>query len=175
MINYLSPWTFVIVSGIASSETVRPNLADGEAEDFLKIRRLADEEQVKSPATAEVGHDDGIDGHGGKETTPGSLEFLWSGHQNEWMSFMLCVSVLGILTSAAFFTLTHLSLAQLAHCFTDSGLDVRPLLLSDCGMFSRTTIRQQEPHNIPYDPKNSCLIKWQQQGKSECIPLCART
>lgn len=76
MINYLSSWIYVIVSGIASSETVRPNLADGEAEDFLKIRRLADEEQVKGPATAEVGNNDGINGHGGKETTPGSLEFL---------------------------------------------------------------------------------------------------
>lgn len=52
------------------------NLADGEAEDFLEIRRLADEEQVEGPAAAEVGHDDGVDGHGGKETTPWSLEFL---------------------------------------------------------------------------------------------------
>lgn len=52
------------------------NLADGEAKDLLKIRRLADQEQVEGPAAAEVGHDDGIDGHGGKETTPRCLEFL---------------------------------------------------------------------------------------------------
>lgn len=91
------------------------------------------------------------------------------------MSFMLCVSVLDTLKLAACFTLTHLSHAQLAHCFTDRGLDVRPLLLSDCGMFSRTTIRQQEPHNIPYDPKNTCFIKWQQQEKVNALPLCGDT
>lgn len=53
-----------------------PNLADGEAKDFLKIRWLTDEEQVEGPAAAKVGHDDGIHGHGGEEVTPRGLEFL---------------------------------------------------------------------------------------------------
>ncbi|TNN57395.1 hypothetical protein EYF80_032364 [Liparis tanakae] len=50
------------------------NLADGEAKDLLKIGRLADQEQVEGPAAAEVGHDDGIDRHGGEETTPRYLK-----------------------------------------------------------------------------------------------------
>lgn len=58
----------------AAGET--PNLADGEAKDFLEIRRLTDEQEVEGPAAAEVGHDDGVDGHGGKEMTPRGLEFL---------------------------------------------------------------------------------------------------
>lgn len=52
------------------------NLADGEAKDFLKISRLTDEEQVKGPATTEVGHNYGVDRHGSEESTPRSLEFL---------------------------------------------------------------------------------------------------
>lgn len=57
----------------------RANLADGKAEDFLKIRRLTDEEQVEGPAAAKVGHYDGIHGHGGEEVTPGGFEFLSRG------------------------------------------------------------------------------------------------
>lgn len=53
-----------------------PNLADGEAKHFLKVCRLADKEQVEGPAAAEVCHNDSIDRHGGKETTPWGLEFL---------------------------------------------------------------------------------------------------
>lgn len=60
-----------------------PNLADGEAEDFLKIRRLTDEKQVEGPAAAKVGHDDGIHGHGGEELTPWGLEFLLGTDINE--------------------------------------------------------------------------------------------
>ena len=37
---------------------------------------MADEEQIEGPAAAEVGHDDGVDGHGGEEPAPRSLEFL---------------------------------------------------------------------------------------------------
>lgn len=57
--------------------TEKTHLADREAEHLLEIGRLADQEQIEGPATAEVSHDDGIDRHGGEETEPWSLEFLW--------------------------------------------------------------------------------------------------
>lgn len=57
--------------------TEKTHLADREAEHLLEIGRLADQEQIEGPATAEVSHDDGIDRHGGEETAPWSLEFLW--------------------------------------------------------------------------------------------------
>lgn len=52
------------------------NLADRKTKDLLEIGWLADKEQIEGPATTEVGHNDGIDRHGGKETTPWSFEFL---------------------------------------------------------------------------------------------------
>ena len=51
-------------------------LADFKAKHLFKVRRLADEEQIKGPAPAEVGHDDCIDGHGGEEFPPGGFVFL---------------------------------------------------------------------------------------------------
>lgn len=52
-------------------------LADFEAKHLFKVCRLADEEQIKGPAPAEVGHNDCIDGHGGEELPPRGLEFLF--------------------------------------------------------------------------------------------------
>ncbi len=43
------------------------HLADLKLKHLLEIRRLTDEQQVKGPAPAEVGHDDGVDGHGREE------------------------------------------------------------------------------------------------------------
>lgn len=51
-------------------------LADFKAKHLLKVRRLADEQQVKGPAPAEVGHNNCIDGHRREELPPGGLEFL---------------------------------------------------------------------------------------------------
>lgn len=51
-------------------------LANFKPKDLLKVSRLADEEQVESPASAEVGYDDGIHWHGGKEGPPRCVEFL---------------------------------------------------------------------------------------------------
>lgn len=51
-------------------------LADLKAKDFLKVCRLADEQQIKGPASAEIGHNDCIDRHGGEELPPGGLKFL---------------------------------------------------------------------------------------------------
>lgn len=68
----------------------RANLADGEAEDFLKIRRLTDEEQVEGPAAAKVGHDDGIHRHGSEEVTPWGFEFLPGidiNERHEWVCY----------------------------------------------------------------------------------------
>lgn len=55
------------------------HLADLKLKHLLKIRRLTDEQQVKRPAPAEIGHDDGVDGHRGEKLTPGSVEFLQRG------------------------------------------------------------------------------------------------
>ena len=52
-------------------------LADFEAKHLFKVCRLADEEQIKGPAPAEVGHNDCIDRHGGEELPPRGLEFLF--------------------------------------------------------------------------------------------------
>lgn len=60
----------------ADNSVNEANLADGEAKHFLEVCRLADKEQVEGPAAAEVCHNDSIDRHGGKETTPWGLEFL---------------------------------------------------------------------------------------------------
>lgn len=65
------------------------HLADGEAEHLLKIRRLADKEQVEGPTAAEVGHDDGVHRHGGKETAPRSLEFLGVRHGSSCWRILL--------------------------------------------------------------------------------------
>lgn len=51
-------------------------LADFEAKHLFKVCRLADEEQIKGPAPAEVGHDDGIDWHGGEKVSPWGFKFL---------------------------------------------------------------------------------------------------
>lgn len=58
-------------------------LADFKAKHLFKVCRLADEEQIKGPAPAEVGHDDCIDGHGGEEFPPGGLEFLFRQTENQ--------------------------------------------------------------------------------------------
>lgn len=60
------------------------HLADFKAKHLFKVCRLADEEQIKGPAPAEVGHDDCIDGHGGEELPPGGLEFL-SRQSENWL------------------------------------------------------------------------------------------
>lgn len=59
------------------------HLADFKAEHLLEVSRLADEEQVEGPASAEVSHDDGIHWHGGKEVPPGSLKFLQGSEKPE--------------------------------------------------------------------------------------------
>lgn len=133
-----------------------PNLADGEAKDFLKIRWLTDEEQVEGPTAAKVGHDDGIHRHGGEEVTPWSLEFLWRTEAkapSEWVSLML----LAVLAAGC--RITHLSCTYLMHFFTNCRLNIDPLLLCYRRMLCRTSICQQEPRDIPYDPQNTYL--WQ--------------
>ena len=63
--------------GRVSKRQVNPaDLADLEAKHLLKVGGLADEQQVEGPAAAEVGHDDGVDGHGGEEGPPGGVELL---------------------------------------------------------------------------------------------------
>lgn len=52
------------------------HLADLKLKHLLKIRRLTDEQQVKGPAPAEIGHDDGINGHRCEKPTPWSVKFL---------------------------------------------------------------------------------------------------
>lgn len=52
------------------------HLADLEAKNLLEVCRLADEEQVEGPASAEVGHDNGVHWHGGEEMAPRGFEFL---------------------------------------------------------------------------------------------------
>lgn len=144
-----------------------PNLADGEAKDLLKIRWLTDKEQVEGPAAAEVGHNDCIDGHGGKETTPRSLEFLCLGDGSQCMLLIFCVCVLQKNMHCCWnwqhIIFTHLSRTHLVVFFTDCGLDVGPLLICDCGMFSGTSICQQQPQDIPYDPKNT--FAWHDNNK----------
>lgn len=51
-------------------------LANLEAKHLLKVRRLADQKQIESPASAEIRHNDGVDWHGRKEGPPGRVEFL---------------------------------------------------------------------------------------------------
>lgn len=51
-------------------------LANLEAKHLLKVRRLADEKQVESPASAEIGHNDGVNWHGCEEGPPWRVEFL---------------------------------------------------------------------------------------------------
>lgn len=126
------------------------NLADGEAEDFLKIRRLTDEEQVEGPAAAKVGHDDGIHRHGGEEVTPWGFEFLPGTDVKNVMNGFVIVPAAGCRK-------THLSCTDLMHFFTNCCLDVGPLLLCYCRVLCRTSICQQEPRDIPYDPKNTYL------------------
>ncbi len=58
---------------------VLSHLGDLKLKHLLEIRRLTDEQQVKGPAPAEIGHDDGVDGHGCEELSPGSVEFLQRG------------------------------------------------------------------------------------------------
>ena len=45
-------------------------------ESILEVLRLGDDEQVEAPAAAEVGHDNGIHGHGGEELLPWGLHEL---------------------------------------------------------------------------------------------------
>lgn len=52
------------------------HLADLKTEDFFEVGRLADEKQVEGPAPAEVGHNDGVDRHGGEKLLPRRLKFL---------------------------------------------------------------------------------------------------
>ena len=39
-------------------------------ENLFEVHRLRDDEQVEGPRAAEVGHDDGIDGHRSEELLP---------------------------------------------------------------------------------------------------------
>lgn len=51
-------------------------LANLKSKDLLKVSRLADEEQVESPASTEVSYNDGVHWHGGEEGPPWRVEFL---------------------------------------------------------------------------------------------------
>lgn len=51
-------------------------LANLEPKHLLEVRRLADEKQIESPASAEISHDDGVHWHGRKEGPPWCVEFL---------------------------------------------------------------------------------------------------
>lgn len=55
---------------------IQSHLADLKAKDFFKVGWLADEQQVEGPAPAEVGHNDGVDWHGGEEVSPWGFKFL---------------------------------------------------------------------------------------------------
>lgn len=59
------------------------HLADLEAENLLEVCGLADEEQVEGPASAKVGHDDGVHWHWGEEMTPRCFEFLQQAQRPE--------------------------------------------------------------------------------------------
>lgn len=52
------------------------HLANLEPKHLLKVCRLADEEQVEGPASAEISHNDGVHRHGGEEGPPGCVELL---------------------------------------------------------------------------------------------------
>lgn len=133
-----------------SGGTSQADLADGEAEDLLKIRRLADEEQVEGPAAAEVGHDDGVDGHRGEEPAPGGLEFLWQ--EEDDTAFNAPPAQMFAKTAARS---AHLSRAHLVNLFADGGFDVGPLLLRDGGVFGGAAVRQQEPQDVPEYPEHA--------------------
>lgn len=65
-----------------------PHLADLKAKNFFKVGRLADEQQVEGPAPAEVRHNDGVDGHGGEEVSPGGFKFLSQTEKNKQISLL---------------------------------------------------------------------------------------
>lgn len=64
------------ILGPYSLDAMLTHLADLKAKDFFKVGWLADEQQVEGPAPAEVGHNNGIDWHGGEEVSPRGFKFL---------------------------------------------------------------------------------------------------
>lgn len=60
----------------SQDETLVRYLANLKAKHLLKVRRLADEKQIESPASAEICHNDGVNWHGRKEGPPWRVEFL---------------------------------------------------------------------------------------------------
>lgn len=134
---------------------VGADLADGKAKDLLKVGRLADQEQVKGPAAAEIGHNDSVDGHGGKEATPWSLKFLWISDYRAVSLFQLETKCVAAGTDEVFLR-SHLGCTHLVHIFSNCGFNVSPLLLGNGGMCSWTPICQQEPQDVPYDSKHTC-------------------
>lgn len=82
-----------------------------------------------------------------------SVEDRSKGTYSEWVSLM-SINVL-----AAGCRITDLSCTYLMHFFTNCCLNIDPLLFCYCRVLCRTSVRQQEPRHVPYDPKNTYL--WQ--------------
>ena len=73
----VNEFTFLWLRGTKSRKMdVSSNLADRETKDLLEVCRLTDEEQVECPATAKVGHYNGIHRHRGEELAPRSVKLL---------------------------------------------------------------------------------------------------
>lgn len=73
MLLYLRKLLYCFWYGSTSGSCYLANL---EPKHLLEVCWLADEKQVKSPASAEISHDDGIHWHGCKEAPPWCVEFL---------------------------------------------------------------------------------------------------
>lgn len=74
-----------MTDGSVSINHITAHFADGEPKDLFKVRRLANEQEVKGPAAAEVCHNDGVDRHRCKEFTPRSFKFLQREYINKYM------------------------------------------------------------------------------------------
>lgn len=126
-------------------------LADFKAKHLFKVCRLANEEQIKSPAPAEVCHDNCIDRHGGEELPPGGLIFLCKQTENQLDVQHLHV----VLQIKAYRLRTHFHCAHQLCTFTDALLDVTALLLSDGRVLCWTLVGHQDPEHVPKYPKAS--------------------
>lgn len=144
-------------------------LANLEAKHLLKVRRLADEKQVESPASAEIGHNDGVNWHGCKEGPPWRVEFLqkrsilfplchWLLFEHAQVRFcfnlpFLVITALGVGLQLLFSTAQIFCIDRKMredHCsyrdwvlgrFANTFFDVFPLLVCDGGMSCRAFIR----------------------------------
>lgn len=84
---------------------IRSHLADLKAKDFFKVGWLADEQQVEGPAPAEVGHNDGVDWHGGEEVSPWGFKFLPpKGMRNYWDPHIHIICVCEMLSIRLIYT-----------------------------------------------------------------------